>query len=113
MINITIPEFSEAMDKDQVKSIGAKAGVYVLMDKDKKEIYVGKSIDLSNRLNVHFKRRKKEIMKPYVKYFKYFEVTNLVDLEIYETYLINLLQPPFNSSKVYTYSAYKKNARLS
>jgi excinuclease UvrABC nuclease subunit len=105
LITITPPEFSDICEKTNLDILKGKSGIYILVDKDGKNLYVGKSIDLHIRMYKHIKSRTTSLFKRFVYGFKYFEVDNPVDLEIYETYLINELKPPFNSSKVYVYNS--------
>ena len=109
MINITIPDFVTlpVNELDQVKKI---LGVYVILDKHNQPLYVGKG-DLFVRLTQHLKTSKTTLFRGYIQSVKYFEVWDDTERDIYETYLINTLKPPFNSSKVYSYDSYfaKKN----
>ena len=106
MIQITIPDFV-SLPKNDLSQVKGKAGIYVLLDKDDVILYVGKSADLFQRLNMHINSRDISYAKPFIEKIKYFEVFNDLDLEIYETYVINQLRPLFNISKVYNYNPSK------
>ena len=104
MINITLPAFV-SLQLNKLTRVKGKFGVYVILDKNESPLYVGKG-ELFDRLTQHVKRGKTTLFRRYIKTIRYFEVNDPTEREIYETYLINELKPPFNSSKVYSYDSY-------
>ena len=66
-----------------------KAGVYLIYDKNKKLVYIGKSYTLSSRILSSIKERKGS-------YFSYIITENKIDADILEPYLIGTLKPALN-----------------
>lgn len=71
------------------KAIRRKTGIYKLYNKNKKLIYIGKSINLENRLVTSAKDKK-------AYYFKYTLINNKPDTDIYEIYYIAKFKPEKN-----------------
>ena len=67
-------------------------------------LYVGKSINLHNRIRYHLEDKlegsewKVNIDRDNIQYV---EIESDFDLDMYETYYINILKPPHNTSKVF------------
>lgn len=75
--------------------------IYKFYDSDNQLLYVGKTIDLANRLSQHRCYLEEEEWKDDVVRITYIPEDNDCNLEIYETYLINTLRPKYNKDKVY------------
>lgn len=71
--------------------------VYVMFNKDKNVLYVGKTMDIKNRMGQHFGSQREE-WKDDVCSIEYMNCHSEVDMAIYEIYLINKLNPIHNSS---------------
>lgn len=78
------------------------AGVYLLYDRKGKLLYVGKSVNLRDRLLDHIKGvgNSSAFFRDIHEILVYF-CDDPMEREIYETYLINKLKPVYNRSKVY------------
>ena len=73
-------------------------GVYVLRDYRRKVLYVGKSTQLYQRLQSHIRS------SPFghkIAYITLYFVREPYELDIYETYAINLFKPKYNKDKAY------------
>jgi integrase len=76
--------------------------IYRLYDKNKKILYVGKTINnINSRIRSHFTNHKgykrlNQLWRHKIKYFDYTIVENEAELGIYEIYLINKLKPEYN-----------------
>jgi integrase len=76
--------------------------IYRLYDKNKKILYVGKTINnINSRIRSHFTNHKgykrlNQLWRRKIKYFDYTIVENEAELGIYEIYLINKLKPEYN-----------------
>jgi predicted GIY-YIG superfamily endonuclease len=73
-------------------------GVYVLRDRRRKVLYVGKSMRLYSRLQSHIRS------SPFghkIAYITLYFVDEPYELDIYETYAINLFKPKYNKDKAY------------
>jgi len=92
------PKFNEEFETynnvGSIKEVVDKCGVYKLFDKNKKLVYVGKSINLGNRLHGSLKERK-------CLFFSYALVENKSDVGIYEAYYISKYKPEFNTDGKY------------
>lgn len=82
--------------------------VYFLYSNDNTLLYIGKSINIRNRLMNHFSKAsleleswKNEVNQENIIIY---ECTNDCDLDIYETYFINKYRPLYNKDKVFTKS---------
>jgi hypothetical protein len=103
LLEIQIPKLSDYLKINQLSTIPYGAGgIYFIYDKSKTLVYLGKAKDLNSRLSAHFqgKTHTKEFHHKF-NTFKYFINSSALEREIYETYLINRLNPLNNTSKVY------------
>ena len=122
MINISIPDDEievmwdelefESNPQNGTKSISQLkvipdniSGIYKLFSKDKTLLYIGKAMYIRRRIHQHLKSENDYIYdyRTHIKGFAYFIVNDPVERDIYETYMINLLMPKLNTSKLYTY----------
>lgn len=73
--------------------------VYRFIDKDGKIIYIGKTINLASRFNVHFTKNGHLPARCYNETEKVFysELSNNDEMSIYERYLINKYIPKYNT----------------
>lgn len=72
-----------------LNEISNKSGVYFLYNNEKKLIYIGRSVDLCNRIPSSCSERN-------ASFFKYLITNNAADAFILEPYFISLLKPPLN-----------------
>lgn len=70
-------------------------GVYFYSDENHEVIYVGKTVCLHDRHNSHVWQ--KDI--PGAVYYQYAVLTDMADVDIYETYYINKFLPKLNKAK--------------
>lgn len=75
----------------KIESMRGKPGIYMLYNKNKELVYIGKSKDLKSRLNSSIKEKEEEIF-----YFRFSLTDNPIDASIYEPYLIGIHQPKLN-----------------
>lgn len=100
------------MKKDIINENGGKSGIYMLTNKITKEIYIGQSINLSNRfknyINLSYIKSKENlrISKALIKYgYSNFSLTileycNNSDLQAREQYYFDKLNPQYNILKM-------------
>ena len=66
--------------EEELKKLPKKPGVYLMKDKEDKIIYVGKAINLKNRVSSYFRKTDKtnRILKmvSLIEHFEYIEVDN-------------------------------------
>ena len=97
--------------KDELKKLPKKPGVYLMKDKNDKIIYVGKAINLKNRVSSYFRKTDKtnRILKmvSLIDHFEYIVVDNEAEALILECNLIKKNRPKFNvllkDDKTYPY----------
>ncbi len=82
-------------------------GIYRIYDKSDKLLYIGKSKKIQYRIRQHLRGLNSgtEDVKHHFFIVKCFYVECPMEIDIYETYLINTLKPPLNIDKVYTYES--------
>ena len=81
-------------------------GVYALYNQQMKLMYIGKSSDMRPRIASHMcgNTHTKEVCHNFA-LFRFCEVPDIVDREIYETYYINRWKPLLNKDKTFTYNS--------
>ena len=97
--------------EEELKKLPKKPGVYLMKDKDDKIIYVGKAVNLKNRVSSYFKKTEKtnRILKmvSLIDHFEYIVVDNEAEALILECNLIKKNRPKFNvllkDDKTYPY----------
>lgn len=97
--------------EEELKKLPKKPGVYLMKDKDKKIIYVGKAVNLKNRVSSYFRKTNKteRILKmvSLIDSFEYIVVDNEAEALILECNLIKKNRPKFNvllkDDKTYPY----------
>ena len=97
--------------EEELKKLPKKPGVYLMKDKDDKIIYVGKAINLKNRVSSYFRKTDKtnRILKmvSLIDHFEYIVVDNEAEALILECNLIKKNRPKFNvllkDDKTYPY----------
>lgn len=97
--------------KEEIKKLPAKAGVYIMKDKNDKVIYVGKANSLKNRVKQYFMRTNKTIriekMITLIHHFEYIVTDTEAEALILECNLIKKYMPKFNvllkDDKTYPY----------
>ena len=97
--------------EEELKKLPKKPGVYLMKDKDDKIIYVGKAINLKNRVSSYFRKTDKtnRILKmvSLIDHFEYIVVDNEAEALILECNLIKKNRPRFNvllkDDKTYPY----------
>ena len=86
--------------EEELKKMPKKPGVYLMKDKDDKIIYVGKAINLKNRVSSYFRKTDKtnRILKmvSLIDHFEYIVVDNEAEALILECNLIKKNRPKFN-----------------
>ena len=73
--------------------------IYKMFDKNNKIIYIGKTIDIDQRIRQHMMDKDKNWFKTVSKIY-YAECLNKTDMDIYEIYYINKLVPLHNKQSV-------------
>ena len=97
--------------EEELKKLPKKPGVYLMKDKDDNIIYVGKAINLKNRVSSYFRKTDKtnRILKmvSLIDHFEYIVVDNEAEALILECNLIKKNRPKFNvllkDDKTYPY----------
>ena len=98
--------------KEEVKKLPNSSGVYIMHDKDDTIIYIGKAINLKNRVSSYFRKganhsEKIKRMVSLVSWFEYIIVENELEALILENNLIKQNMPRFNTllkdDKTYPY----------
>lgn len=85
-----------------VANFAGFGGVYMMYGYKGELLYVGKTADFRKRLTEHYNKRSNTsgfIQR--VKMIEIYEVESAADADIYETYLINRMQPKHNVRKVW------------
>jgi excinuclease UvrABC nuclease subunit len=108
LINITIPEVDRVISKSEIQTIPPKkAGLYFMYDKDNKLLYIGKSTNLKVRVKQHVKGHEFQtayLFAEEIEKISIVFITCPMELDIYETYLINTLKPTWNEKKTFLYT---------
>lgn len=110
MIKIEIPEMDRYLPflrKNIHRLPEERAGLYWLYDKNNKLLYIGQSMDIRKRIQQHLSGYRGDHYDSAVCYY----VDSPLDRELYETYMINTMQPPFNVSKVFTYKVERNKSK--
>ena len=97
--------------EEQLKMLPDKPGVYIMHDIDDRIIYVGKAINLKNRVRSYFRKNDKteriKRMVSLIDHFEYIVVDNEAEALILECNLIKKNRPKFNvllkDDKTYPY----------
>ena len=97
--------------EEQLKMLQDKPGVYIMHDVDDKIIYVGKAVNLKNRVRSYFRKTDKteriKRMLSLIDHFEYIVVDNEAEALILECNLIKKNRPKFNvllkDDKTYPY----------
>ena len=98
--------------KEELKKLPDSPGVYIMHDKDDNIIYVGKAINLKNRVSQYFRKNnnhsdKIKKMVSLVSWFEYIVVENELEALILENNLIKKNMPKYNTllkdDKTYPY----------
>lgn len=97
--------------KENLKKLPTQPGVYIMKDKNDTILYVGKAINLKNRVSQYFRKTKKSLriekMVSKISYFEYIITNNEVEALILECNLIKTHKPQYNvmlkDDKTYPY----------
>ena len=97
--------------EEELKKLPKEPGVYLMKDKDDKIIYVGKAVNLKNRVSSYFRKTNKtdRILKmvSLIDHFEYIVVNNEAEALILECNLIKENRPKYNvllkDDKTYPY----------
>ena len=97
--------------EEELKKLPKEPGVYLMKDKDDKIIYVGKAVNLKNRVSSYFRKTNKtdRILKmvSLIDHFEYIVVSNEAEALILECNLIKENRPKYNvllkDDKTYPY----------
>ena len=97
--------------KEELKKLPKEPGVYLMKDKDDNIIYVGKAVNLKNRVSSYFRKSNKtdRILKmvSLIDHFEYIVVSNEAEALILECNLIKKNRPKYNvllkDDKTYPY----------
>ena len=97
--------------EEQLKMLPDKPGVYIMHDVDDRIIYVGKAVNLKNRVRSYFRKTDKteriKRMVSLIDHFEYIVVDNEAEALILECNLIKKNRPKFNvllkDDKTYPY----------
>lgn len=94
-ITIELPQIF-SINVSEYKQLPRTMGIYMIYGADNILIYAGKTQNIKTRMTTHM-----QIYRGLVSHISYFFVDNRVDLDIYETYVINTLKPLYNSAKLW------------
>ncbi|MEH6704640.1 MAG: GIY-YIG nuclease family protein [Galbibacter orientalis] len=99
---------------DQIASLPKAARVYFFYDAKKTIIYIGKSINIQQRVKQHFsgKDRKSQKLQHFTKYVSYKLMGSELISLLYESHLIKKHHPIYNRSqrrKIYQYGLFLSN----
>jgi len=97
--------------KAELKKLPSNSGVYIMHGENDDILYIGKAINLKNRVSQYFQRSTKspriEKMVSKIKWFEYIIVDNEVEALVLECNLIKKHMPPYNvmlkDDKTYPY----------
>lgn len=98
--------------REKLKTLPTNPGVYLMKDKDGKIIYVGKAINLKNRVRSYFRAQPREAVKTkalvrHIEDLEYIIVDNETEALVLECNLIKKYRPKYNISlkdgKTYPY----------
>lgn len=97
--------------KENLKKLPTQPGVYIMRDKNDTILYVGKAINLKNRVSQYFRKTNKSLriekMVSKISYFEYIITNNEVEALILECNLIKKHKPQYNvmlkDDKTYPY----------
>ena len=97
--------------EDELKKLPKNPGVYLMRDKEDKIIYVGKAVNLKNRVSSYFRKTNKtdRILKmvSLIDHFEYIVVDNEAEALVLECNLIKKYRPKYNvllkDDKTYPY----------
>mgnify|MGYP000930061794 CR=1 FL=1 len=111
MIKITIPDLTSKIKMDQyhITKLDDIMAIYFLYDESDTLLYVGKTKNLRLRLKMHHKGEVANNTSHFSKdidYFKYFIPENEMNMDIYETYIINTMNPKYNVTKRFDINPY-------
>lgn len=109
MIQVTMPKWNAVLHYTEVINAPKHGGCYVIYSNNDEVLYVGKAENLHARLYKHFSGgypRTGGLAHYFYKCAFFFE-DNPMYRDMYETYLINVLQPKFNDQKTYLYKPEK------
>lgn len=81
------------------------SGVYFFFNDNSELMYIGKTINLRTRICAHVagSTNTRDISHNF-KQFCYVEIEDSVDMDIYETWYINIFKPKLNIEKVLSYT---------
>lgn len=82
-----------------------KSGVYAFYSEEGYLIYIGKTTSFKTRMYYH----QSESYKKFIDRIEVFEIDNVVNMDLYETYLINKWKPLLNIRKTITYIPLTRN----
>jgi excinuclease UvrABC nuclease subunit len=95
-----LPLTSEFHVKKFIKKIPfGMAGLYFIYNVKNEILYIGQASSLRNRLRTHFNKSSHVRGSEEFHYFKYHEVEDVSERDIYETYYISKLRPKYNIAK--------------
>jgi len=97
--------------KAELKKLPSQSGVYIMHGEKDEILYIGKAVNLKNRVSQYFQRTVKspriEKMVSKIKWFEYIIVDNEVEALVLECNLIKKHMPPYNvmlkDDKTYPY----------
>jgi excinuclease ABC subunit C len=90
------------MKTDQLELLPLKSGVYKFYDKNNKILYIGKALNLRNRVKSYFNdtlydRPYVKKMIPYIENIEVVETNNEIESLVLESALIKELKPKYNT----------------
>ncbi|MBF7155714.1 nucleotide excision repair endonuclease [Bacillus albus] len=111
VIELTLPS-SSVFAKENISNIKPEGGIYFLYSLSNELLYIGKSTNIKVRVNNHIKgsSNTEEHAEEFNK-VECFYIDNPLEIEIYETYLINTLKPKYNKNKIFIETEKKRNKK--
>lgn len=119
MITITVPNDDLCMSTEDClilpnTILPDRPGIYRFYGEDNEILYIGKAKKLRQRLRHHIEcawvSNTEDVAHNFC-FVRCFFVDDPMELDIYETYLINTLKPPLNREKTFTYKHDRYNLK--
>lgn len=109
MIQIKLPDYKYMFERwefanyrKDILRVMHDRGIYVFFDENGSALYVGKSTRIRSRIQSHINGiGESHRFSDLIKRVGVIEVEMMPDLDIYESYAINLLKPQYNLDKVF------------
>ncbi|NDB67993.1 MAG: endonuclease [Methylocystaceae bacterium] len=95
-IDMYSEQISHRMEGDFLENLPRSSGVYIFKNENALPLYIGKSMDIRNRVLSHLRDDAKEKMLKQARYLDYIETAGDIGAQIREAQLIKRFSPLFN-----------------